>query len=97
LQPRLRSLCTAALLIALTASAHAQQPYPTRPIRMLVPFAPGGGTDISARVIGQKMTEALYQQVIVDNRTGASGHIAMEIAARAAPAARRTSRPSSSS
>jgi tripartite-type tricarboxylate transporter receptor subunit TctC len=52
---------------------------------MLVPFAPGGGTDISARVIGQKMTEALQQTIIVDNRTGASGHIAMEIAARAAP------------
>lgn len=73
-----------ALALFACTSAVAQN-YPTRPIRMLVPFSPGGGTDISARVIGQKMTEALGQQVIVDNRAGASGHIAMEITARAAP------------
>lgn len=79
----IRTCALAALLLA--AGVAAAQSYPTRPIRMLVPFAPGGGTDISARVIGQKMSEALGQQVIVDNRTGASGHIAMEIAARAAP------------
>ena len=80
----LLTACALAALLSAPVSA-AQQNYPTRPIRMLVPFAPGGGTDISARVIGQKMTEALGQQVIVDNRTGASGHIAMEITARAAP------------
>lgn len=83
----MRSFVVSGALAALllTAGLAAAQSYPTRPVRMLVPFAPGGGTDISARVIGQKMTEALGQQVIVDNRTGASGHIAMEIAARAAP------------
>ena len=77
--------CAAAALCATAGLAVAQQTYPARPIRMLVPFAPGGGTDISARVIGQKMTEQLHQTIIVDNRTGASGHIAMEITARAAP------------
>jgi tripartite-type tricarboxylate transporter receptor subunit TctC len=76
------ALVTAALCVSGSALA---QNYPSRPIRMLVPFATGGGTDISARVVGQKMSEAMGQQVIVDNRTGASGHIAMEIAARAAP------------
>ncbi|MGQ0751952.1 MAG: Bug family tripartite tricarboxylate transporter substrate binding protein [Betaproteobacteria bacterium] len=70
-------LCTCGVAIA--------QSYPARPIRMIVPFPPGGGTDISARVVGQKMTEALGQQIIVDNRAGASGNIAMDIAARAAP------------
>jgi tripartite-type tricarboxylate transporter receptor subunit TctC len=77
--------CVLLTLLSAADVAHAQQAYPARPIRMLVPFAPGGGTDISARVIGQKMTEQLHQTIIVDNRTGASGHIAMEIAARAAP------------
>ncbi|HEX2829775.1 MAG TPA: tripartite tricarboxylate transporter substrate binding protein [Burkholderiales bacterium] len=77
--------CVLLTLVSAADVAHAQQTYPARPIRMLVPFAPGGGTDISARVIGQKMTEQLHQTIIVDNRTGASGHIAMEIAARAAP------------
>jgi len=67
------------------SSACAAQSYPTRPIRMLVPYAPGGGTDVSARVVGQKMTETLGQPIIIDNRGGASGHIAMEIAARSAP------------
>jgi tripartite-type tricarboxylate transporter receptor subunit TctC len=77
---------TCVLALGLTACLAVEaQTYPTRPIRMLVPFSPGGGTDISARVIGQKMTEALGQPVVVDNRTGASGHIAMEITARAAP------------
>jgi tripartite-type tricarboxylate transporter receptor subunit TctC len=67
------------------SAAHAAQTYPSRPIRLLVPYAPGGGTDISARVIGQKMTEALGEPIIIDNRGGAAGHIAMEIAARSAP------------
>jgi tripartite-type tricarboxylate transporter receptor subunit TctC len=78
-----RIVVLAALLC--TCGASMAQDYPVRPIRMIVPFPPGGGTDISARVVGQKITEALGQQVIVDNRAGASGNIAMEIAARAAP------------
>jgi len=61
------------------------QEYPARPIRMIVPLAPGGGTDIAARVTGQKLTERWGQQVIVDNRPGAGGNIGAEIVTRAAP------------
>ena len=59
--------------------------YPNRPIRFIVPFAPGGGNDIIARMVGQKLTEAWAQQVVVDNRAGAGGNIAAEISARSAP------------
>ncbi len=77
-------ICLLAAALCVCGSAIAQS-YPTRPIRMLVVYPTGGGTDISARVIGQKLSEALGQQIVVDNRPGASGSIAMEMAARAAP------------
>jgi tripartite-type tricarboxylate transporter receptor subunit TctC len=60
------------------------QPWPAKPIRMVVPFPPGGSVDAVARLIVPKMTESLGQSVIIDNRTGASGNIGMEIVARAA-------------
>jgi tripartite-type tricarboxylate transporter receptor subunit TctC len=63
----------------------AQQNYPTRPVRFVVPFAPGGSTDTLARTIGVKLADALGQQVVVDNRTGANGDIGMEIVARSRP------------
>jgi tripartite-type tricarboxylate transporter receptor subunit TctC len=69
----------------LAALAAPAADYPTKPIRMIVGFAPGGGTDTTARPIAQKLSEALGQQVIVDNRPGAAGNIATEIVARANP------------
>ncbi len=59
--------------------------YPSRPVRMIVPYAPGGATDITARQLAAKLGDVLGQQVIVDNRAGASGNIALELAARSTP------------
>lgn len=78
-----RILAGAAL--AAVTSLGAAQDYPTRPIRMLIPFPPGGGADIAGRVVGQKLTERLGAQVVVDNRPGASTLIATEICAKATP------------
>ena len=70
--------------LVVAAPVHAQQ-YPARTIRLLVGFAPGGGTDVVARVIGAKLTESWGQQVVVDNRAGATGTIAADLVAKAAP------------
>ena len=76
-------------LVALTpvlAAAQSKGPdYPNRPIRMLIPFAPGGATDIIARMIEPRMSRALGQQIVVDNRAGAAGNIAVELTAQAHP------------
>jgi tripartite-type tricarboxylate transporter receptor subunit TctC len=83
---KLRSLaCATALAIAFFSGSALAQKYPNKPVRMLVPFAPGGGTDIMARIIASKMSEALAQTVIVDNRAGGGGTIGTETAVRAAP------------
>ena len=78
----------AALLMAFAAQAQSQgadQPYPTKPIRLIVPISPGGGLDYIARAVGQKLTDNLGQTIVVDNRGGASGTIAAEAAMQAAP------------
>ena len=71
--------------LAYSTSAHAQQAYPSKPIRFISPFAPGGGNDIISRAVAQKLAENVKQQVIVDNRPGANGIIGTEMAARSAP------------
>src|SRR6185503_1753756 len=74
-------LC-AALAAGVTGAAYGQN-YPTKPVRVIVPFAPGGGSDITARVFSNKLSEYLGQQFVVDNRGGAGGLIGMEATARA--------------
>lgn len=71
--------------MAFAGFAAAQQPYPNKPIRFILPFAPGGSTSILARLIGQKFTESWGQQVIVDNRPGGNTVIGTEALARSAP------------
>jgi tripartite-type tricarboxylate transporter receptor subunit TctC len=78
------SIVILALLIA-HDGAHAQQAYPTKPIRLIVPFPPGGGADIVARVIAQKAAESFGASVVVDNRAGAAGMIGTDIAVKANP------------
>lgn len=77
----MRSVLCAAWLLAFAASAVSQD-YPTRPIRVVVPFPPGAGTDIVARAVAQSLAEAWKQSVVVDNRPGAGGTIAGEMVAR---------------
>ena len=79
-----RAFAVAAVALGFTAAADAQT-YPNRTIRFIAPFAAGGGTDLIARTLAQKLTEALGQTVVVDNRPGASAAIGTEIAAKSPP------------
>jgi tripartite-type tricarboxylate transporter receptor subunit TctC len=83
--PYLVTLVAAVCLLAATAPALAQDGWPSRPVRLVVPSSPGGGTDTYARLLAQGLGHGLKQQFLVDNRPGASGTIGAEIAARAAP------------
>lgn len=82
-RPMPRRMALAVLAASLPLAARAQQPFPSRPITLLVGFAPGGGTDIIARLIAPRLAEALGQPVVVENRAGASGTIAAATVARA--------------
>ena len=75
----------AVLAVLLQCAAAGAQAYPTKPVRLIVAFPPGGSTDIIARIVGQKLGERLGQQVVIDNRGGAGGTIGTEIAARGSP------------
>ena len=79
----LRSICVA--LAVLAPAAAVAQDLPSKPIRLIVPFPPGGPNDIIARVVGQKMSELLKQQVVIDNRAGAGGALGTDVVAKAAP------------
>jgi tripartite-type tricarboxylate transporter receptor subunit TctC len=73
------------LFLAVMTSMLWAQSWPTKPVRMIIAFPPGGPTDLVSRVLAQKLSEQLGQQVIVDNKPGAGGNIAAELAAKAAP------------
>jgi len=76
------------LMAAVSGSVGAQdssRDFPQRPIRFVIPYVPGGATDIVARLIGPRLTEILNQQIVIDNRVGASGNIALELVAKSAP------------
>ena len=87
MNPPLRacSLLAAATLAVLPGLAQAQQKFPSKPVRLVVPFSPGGGTDSLARVIQPKMSERWGQSVVIENRTGAGGTIGTAIVAKATP------------
>lgn len=96
---RFRSIVVAAVLLSSGAASHvppafaatepsptrSAQTYPTRPVRLIVPFGPGGGSDYVGRLVGQKLTEQMGQTIVVDNRPGAASLVGTEIVARAAP------------
>jgi tripartite-type tricarboxylate transporter receptor subunit TctC len=84
---RIASLIAAATLAAAAgfSISHAQEPYPSKPVKLIVPFTPGTGIDILARVLGQKIGDDWKASIVVDNRAGASGNIGTEAVAKAAP------------
>jgi len=79
----LRRCAVAAAITCVSAGITYAQPYPSKPVRIVVPFAPGGGTDVIARYLAAGMTESLKRQVIVDNRAGANAIVGTEVVARA--------------
>ena len=87
MNPAIRLIAVAAAVIcaAVATLAAAADHYPTRPVRVIVPYPPGGGSDLTGRAIGQKLAEALGQTFVIDNRPGATGLIGTVIAAKATP------------
>lgn len=79
------SVAAVSLAVLLVSTQAAAQNYPTKPIRVIVPYPPGGTSDILTRLVGAKLTEAWGQQILADNRTGAGGNIGAELMVRAAP------------
>lgn len=73
------------VVVLISSAAHAQEAYPIKPVRLVVPYAAGGTTDIAGRLLGQRLTQMWKQTVVVDNRVGASGSIGAALVARSAP------------
>ena len=82
---QLATIATIATLTAFVAAGTFAQDYPNKPVRIVVPFAPGGGTDLSARIVAQKLTESLGANFVVDNRPGAAGIVGTEAVAKSKP------------
>lgn len=86
MKSRIQAWAVGAVLALAAASVHAQaQGYPNRPVRLIVPFAPGGFTDVVARILGQKLSQSLGQQFVVENKAGAGSTIGSDLVAKAAP------------
>ena len=75
----------AIVVLCFSVAGNAQEKYPAKPLRIIVPFAPGGSTDIFARLIAERLSASLAQPVVVENRAGASGNIGAEAVAKSAP------------
>ncbi|MFZ5539602.1 MAG: Bug family tripartite tricarboxylate transporter substrate binding protein [Pseudomonadota bacterium] len=82
---RVAALVAASMLVVAGASAAFAQSYPARPIKFVVPYPPGGASDVTARILGQKLSEAYSHPVVIENRPGANGNIALAEVAKAAP------------
>ena len=82
---RIAKFLVSTLLASLFATTLLAQPYPSKPIRLLVPFGPGGVGDITSRAVMQKMSESIGQQIIIDNRPSAGGIVATETVAKSDP------------
>src|SRR5687767_13582133 len=85
MKPRVLHLLSAAWLAFGIGQSAIAQDFPTKPVRLIVPFAAGGASDILGRILAQKLTERMGQQVVVDNRPGAGGSIGAQAAVRSAP------------
>ncbi|MCA3188419.1 MULTISPECIES: tripartite tricarboxylate transporter substrate binding protein [unclassified Cupriavidus] len=82
---KIARIAAAALAVTAALGAHAQGEWPTKPVTIIVPFTPGGGTDIGTRLVAQRLSQIWSQPVVVDNRPGAAGNVGLELTARAKP------------